>query len=124
MNLNRNNPVPLWAALAIGAAVLSSMFRMMQSQLPATELGVTLNPRNRPSISSSTLSPSATSIAVAIPTTTSMPAALAQVDISDWRTYRNTRYEFEFRYPANWAVSTPGEGEAMMVQGKWDATVS
>jgi hypothetical protein len=45
-------------------------------------------------------------------------ATSPQVDMSDWRTYRNRSYRFEFRYPADWAVSTPGEGEASPATGR------
>lgn len=30
------------------------------------------------------------------------------VDISDWQTYRNEQYGFEFKYPSNWDFQTPG----------------
>ncbi|OGI67713.1 hypothetical protein A3A05_00980 [Candidatus Nomurabacteria bacterium RIFCSPLOWO2_01_FULL_41_12] len=34
----------------------------------------------------------------------SLPSAVLQVDISNWKTYTNTKYGFEFNYPDNFKV--------------------
>lgn len=72
-------------------------------------LAVLAMPKQNPPIVQPTSTPTTTPIATSIspttnptPTPTVSPTPTPIIDISDWKTYRNDKYGFEFKYPKDW----------------------
>jgi hypothetical protein len=105
--MDRKSPIPLWAVVSIGIILVGGVYLLAQRSVapPETSLNVrqiSVLPTGAPT--------SAPPTPVSSPT--SSPMGTAKRVPSNWKTYRNTRFGFDLKYPPSWNVSAPSEGAA------------
>ncbi|MFY9561422.1 MAG: hypothetical protein WAQ52_14410 [Terriglobales bacterium] len=104
--MNRNSLVPLWAVLSVGVVLVGGIYiyGRQTATRPVAGIIATQPSPMRPQVSGN--------ISNAAPVDGQNTATSAAVDMTDWQTYRNTKYGFTLMYPPEWAVSAPSEGAA------------
>lgn len=103
--------------IAIGTVLYFSSSRKSPETIPQTENNqpAVINPISDQSAkmdnSSQTQQEPASQSSVKNVSPTLKPAQeeLDKIDISEWKTYTNTDYEYEIKYPADWTIITRGD---------------
>lgn len=87
------------AKTILAIVILVALGLVVYFIMPKNSLPVIVQPTPSPTITPTlTVTPTVTPTAII----TSIPTP--NIDISDWKTYKNDKYEFEFNYPKEWII--------------------
>jgi hypothetical protein len=93
--MTSRSPIPLWAVLSIGVALLGGIYISVQLTVAQPKVGAVVGQATvsaRPSMS----------VPVTSTVVTPIPSVSTETIPSGWKIYKNFEYHFQFRYPRDW----------------------